>query len=47
VNNDRVKLSKIGSIKAILHRPITGKIKTCTVCRQNNKAFIYLTTVAG
>jgi putative transposase len=34
-----VKLSKIGSVKAIVHRAIEGKIKTCTVRRQNGKWF--------
>jgi putative transposase len=28
-----LKLSKIGSIRAIIHRPIEGEIKTCTVRR--------------
>jgi len=35
--NDRVKLSKIGSIKINLHRPIVGTIKTCTIRRQSSK----------
>jgi putative transposase len=40
VSEGAVKLFKIGSVKAKLHRPITGKIKTCTVCRQNNKWYV-------
>ena len=35
-----VYLSKIGTVKAILHRPIEGKVKTCTVRRQNGKWFV-------
>ena len=33
VNSDSVNLSKIGTVKAVLHRPIEGKIKTCCVRR--------------
>jgi putative transposase len=29
--DDRVCLSKIGSVKMVYHRPIKGKIKTCTI----------------
>lgn len=35
-----VTLSKIGTIKATIHRPITGRIKTCTVRRQNEKWYV-------
>ena len=35
-----VNLSKIGTVKATLHRPVEGKVKTCTVRRQNNKWFV-------
>lgn len=35
-----VTLSKIGTVKAILHRALEGKIKTCTVRRQNGKWFV-------
>ena len=34
-----VTLSKIGSVKAIVHRTVEGKIKTCTIRRQNGKWF--------
>ncbi|HAT45654.1 MAG TPA: transposase [Ktedonobacter sp.] len=34
-HDDRVTLSKIGSIKMVYHRPITGKIKTCTIQRSS------------
>ena len=34
-HDDRVRLSKIGSIKMVYHRPIQGKIKTCTVRRSS------------
>src|SRR5712691_3311215 len=33
--DDRVTLSKIGSVKMVYHRPIKGKIKTCTVQRSS------------
>src|SRR5437868_10126387 len=34
-HDDRVCLSKIGSVKMVYHRPIGGKIKTCTVRRSS------------
>ncbi|BCM89243.1 hypothetical protein IAD21_01088 [Abditibacteriota bacterium] len=34
-----VKLSKIGTVKAVVHRHIEGRIKTCTLRRQNGKWF--------
>jgi len=34
-HDDRVCLSKIGSVKMVSHRPIGGKIKTCTVRRSS------------
>jgi putative transposase len=33
-------LSKIGDIKVKLHRPIEGKMKTCTVIRKNEKYYV-------
>src|SRR5712691_11915615 len=33
--NDRVTLSKIGSVKMVYHRPIKGKVKTCTIRRSS------------
>lgn len=39
LQDNAVKLSKIGSVKAIVHRHIDGKIKTCTIRRQNGKWF--------
>lgn len=30
---DSVKLSKIGTVKAVIHRPIEGAVKTCTIRR--------------
>jgi len=35
--NNKIKLSKIGSIKVKFHRPIEGAIKTCTIRRKVNK----------
>ena len=37
IENNRLKLSKIGSIKIKLHRSIAGTLKTCTIRRKNNK----------
>ena len=34
-HDDRVCLSKIGSVKMVYHRPMQGKIKTCTVRRSS------------
>jgi putative transposase len=35
-----ISLSKIGTVKAILHRPVEGTIKTCTVRRQSGKWYV-------
>ena len=35
----KLKLSKIGSVRIFLHRPIEGKIKTCTVIRKNGRYY--------
>ena len=32
-HDERVVLSKIGSVKMVYHRPIKGKVKTCTIQR--------------
>lgn len=37
-----IKLSKIGSVRIILHREIEGKIKTCTISRKGEKWFVCL-----
>lgn len=42
LKNNKIKLSKIGSVKINLHRPIQGDIKTCIIVRQNNKWFCIL-----
>jgi putative transposase len=34
-HDDRVSLSKIGSVKMVYHRPIKGQIKTCTIRRSS------------
>ena len=34
-HDNRVRLSKIGSIKMVYHRPIKGKVKTCTIYRSS------------
>ena len=41
ITENGLKLSKIGLIKIILHRPIEGKIKTCTIRKSaTNKWFV-------
>jgi putative transposase len=35
-----IYLSKIGQLKAVLHRPVLGRIQTCTVRRQAGKWFV-------
>jgi len=37
IKNKTLELSKIGTIKIKLHRPIIGTVKTCTIRRQRNK----------
>lgn len=37
--DNAVKLSKIGTVKAIVHRRIEGVIKSCTIRKQNGKWF--------
>src|SRR2546421_2367859 len=34
-HDDRVTLSKIGSVKMVSHRPIKGTVKTCTIRRSS------------
>lgn len=34
LQNDKLTLSKIGTVKVKLHRTVMGKVKTCTVTRQ-------------
>ncbi len=43
-DHKKIKLSKIGLIKIIYHRPIQGKIKTCRIIKKSsNKYFISFT----
>jgi putative transposase len=39
VIRNKLKLSKIGEVKIKLHRPLEGKIKTCTIIRKNGKYY--------
>jgi len=43
VGEESVTLSKIGAVKAVLHRPLPGKAKTCTVRVQAGKWFACVT----
>jgi putative transposase len=40
---NQLKLSKLGRVKIMLHRPMSGKIKTCTVIRKNGKYYACFT----
>ena len=40
IHEQAVYLSKIGTVKAVLHRQVEGKIKTCTLRRQGDKWFV-------
>ncbi|MCW3098225.1 MAG: transposase [Chthonomonadaceae bacterium] len=40
IGENSVILSKIGTLKAVLHRPVEGTVKTCTVARQGEKWFV-------
>ncbi len=40
IKDQHLELSKIGSIKIKLHRPIIGTLKTCTITKQANKWFV-------
>ncbi|HLX56646.1 MAG TPA: transposase [Ktedonobacteraceae bacterium] len=39
-HDNRVCLSKVGSIKVKLHRPLEGKIKTCTIKREGEYWYV-------
>lgn len=39
INSKSVRLSKVGVVKAVIHRKIEGTIKTCTIKRQGQKCF--------
>jgi putative transposase len=39
VGDSTIMLSKVGKVKAKVHRPIFGQVKTCTVRRQSGKWF--------
>jgi putative transposase len=39
IGEHTIHLSKIGDVKAILHREVLGNVKTCTVRRHNGKWF--------
>lgn len=47
IENNKLNLSKIGSVKIKLHRPITGISKTCTIRRQASKWYAYFSCEVG
>ncbi len=40
IENGKLNLSKIGSVKIILHREIEGKIKTCTIKKEIDQWYV-------
>ena len=40
IGEGSVTLSKIGTIKAVLHRPVEGTVKSCTVRREGEKWYV-------
>lgn len=44
IENSKLELSKIGSIKIKLHCPIMGTLKTCTIRKQANKWYACFST---
>lgn len=40
IENNKLNLSKIGNIKIILHRPIEGTIKTCTIKKDIDQWYV-------
>lgn len=39
IARNKLKLSNIGTCRIVLHRPIEGKIKTCSITRRNGKYY--------
>ncbi len=44
IKDDKISLSKIGSIRIFLHREIEGKIKTCTIKKDVDQWYCIFTT---
>ena len=44
IRDDKLRIVKVGDVKIILHRPLEGKVKTCTVRRNNGKWFACFTS---
>ncbi|MCW3098815.1 MAG: transposase [Chthonomonadaceae bacterium] len=40
IGENCIHLSKIGTLKAVLHRPVEGTVKTCIVKREGDKWFV-------
>ncbi len=38
--NRKLKLSNIGTVRLVMHRPLGGKIKTCTIKREQNQWYV-------
>lgn len=44
ISNNKITLSKVGSIRIKQHREIKGQIKTCTIKREAGKWYVCITT---
>lgn len=44
INDNKLKLSKIGDVRINLHRKLVGTIKTCTIIRKNNAYYVAITS---
>ena len=42
IEGDKLRLSKIGTIRINLHRKLVGELKTCTIVRKNGKYYVAL-----
>ncbi|WP_429311243.1 RNA-guided endonuclease InsQ/TnpB family protein [Paenibacillus mucilaginosus] len=42
LDGKKLKLSKIGDVRMKLHRPLEGKVKTCTIIQKNGKYYACL-----
>ncbi|WP_445475503.1 RNA-guided endonuclease InsQ/TnpB family protein [Methanococcoides methylutens] len=47
IEDNKLKLSKIGKIKIVQHREIEGKVKTCAIKRENNQWYAVFSVDLG
>lgn len=44
IESNKIKFPKLGFVKAIIHRPLEGKIKTSTITQRSGKWYVCITT---